>query len=46
LSAWTYEEAFKHCSELVVKVKIKYEDVARIVHDNGKIRCFKLEVLE
>ena len=46
LSAWTYEKASEYCSELVVKVKIKYEDVARIVHDNGKIRCFKLEVLE
>jgi hypothetical protein len=45
LSAWTYEGAKKYCSELVVKVKILYKDVARLTHSN-KIRCFRLEVLD
>ena len=46
LSAWTKEEAGEYCSELVVKVKIYYEDVARVVHNGGKIRCSKLTVME
>lgn len=24
----------------------KYEDVGRVVHNGGKIRCFKFEVLD
>lgn len=31
---------------IIVKCKVKYEDVGRIVHKGQKIRCFKLEVLE
>ena len=47
LSAWTEEEAKKFYSRgLIVKVKIKYEDVGRVVHKGGKIRCFKFEVLD
>lgn len=46
LSAWTLENAKDYCDEKIIKVKIKYEDIARIVHDNGKIRCCKFEVLE
>ena len=46
LSAWTKEEAEEYCSELVVKVKIRYEDVARVVHNGGKIRCSRLTVME
>ena len=46
LSVWTEEEARKYCSELVVKVKVNYEDVGRIVHNNGKIRCRKITILE
>ena len=46
LSAWTKERAEKYCSELVVKVKIYYKDVARVVHDGGKIRCSRLMVME
>ena len=33
-------------SKLVVRVKVNYEDVGRIVHNGGKIRCFKIEVLD
>ena len=45
-SAWTEESVKQYCSELVVRVKVRYEDVGRVVHDGGKIRCFKLEVLD
>ena len=45
-SAWTEEEAREYCDELVVRVKVRYEDVGRVVHKGGKIRCFKLEVLD
>ena len=45
-SAWTKEEASKYCNQLVVRIKIRYEDVGRVVHNGGKIRCFKLEVLD
>ena len=45
-SAWTKEEARKYCNELVVRVKVRYEDVGRVVHDGGKIRCFKIEILD
>ena len=46
LSAWTKEGAEEHCSELVVRVKIYYKDVARVVHNGGKIRCSRLTVME
>ena len=45
-SAWTEEGARYYCKELVVRVKVRYEDVGRVVHNGGKIRCFKLEVLD
>ena len=45
LSAWTKEKAADYCNELVIKVKIYYEDVTAVVHDGGKIRCKKLTVL-
>ena len=47
LSAWTKEEALEyHSTGKLIKVKINIEDIGAIVHDNSKIRCFKLEVLE
>ena len=45
-SAWTEKEARAYCDELVVRVKVRYEDVGRVVHDGGKIRCFKMEILD
>ena len=45
-SAWTKKGAREYCDELVVRVKVRYEDVGRVVHDGGKIRCFKLEILD
>ena len=47
LSAWTKEDALEyHNKGKLLKVKIKIEDIGRIVHNNGKIRCFRFEVLE
>jgi hypothetical protein len=46
LSAWTEEKARKHCGELVIKVKINVADIGRIVHNGGKLRCFKFTVLD
>ena len=47
LSAWTYEGAENYNNRgLIVKVKVKYENVGRLVHNSNKIRCFKIEVLE
>ena len=31
---------------IIVRCKIRYEDVGRIVHDGNKIRCFKIEILD
>ena len=45
LSVWTEKKAREYCNQLVIKVKIRYEDIARLVHDNGKIRVTKFEVL-
>ena len=46
LSVWDKDNATSYCKQLVVRVKVKYEDVGRVVHDGGKVRCFKLEVLD
>ena len=46
LSVWTEEKAREYCKLLVVKVKINYEDVGRVVHDGGKIRCKKITILD
>jgi hypothetical protein len=46
LSAWTEEKAKEHCGELVIKVKINVADIGRIVHNGGKLRCFKFTVLD
>ena len=45
-SAWTKEGAREYCKELIVRVKVRYEDVGRVVHNGGKIRCFKMEILD
>ena len=46
LSAWTLEGAKEYCKELIFKVKIHIEDIAAIVHENKKIRCTKLQIIE
>lgn len=46
LSVWDDENSRNYCSELVVKCKVYYSDVARVVHEGGKIRCSKIMILE
>lgn len=46
LSAWTEDKAREYCSELVVRIKIYYKDIARVVHEGGKIRAIRIEVLD
>ncbi|MEG1009022.1 MAG: hypothetical protein RSF67_04270, partial [Clostridia bacterium] len=46
LSVWTEKEAKEYCDELVVRCKVYYKDVARLIHDNGKIRCTKIQILD
>jgi hypothetical protein len=47
LSAWTKEEAYKYYSKgKILKVQIPISKVGAIVHNNNKIRCFELKVLE
>ena len=46
LSVWDEANARYYCPKLIVKCKIFYEDVARVVHDGGKIRCSKITILE
>ena len=46
LSVWTEENARKYSNELVVKVKVRYEDVGRVVHNGGKVRCRKITILD
>ena len=49
LNVGTYEHAKKYLEGkigLIVKCKIYYKDIGRIVHDGDKVRCFKITVLE
>jgi hypothetical protein len=47
MSTWTEKRAKSYCdSGLIVKVKVKYEDVGRLVHNSNKIRCSKIEILD
>ena len=47
LSAWTKEKALEyHNKGKLLKVKIFIEDIGAIVHNNNKIRCKKLTVIE
>ena len=45
LSCWTYEEAENYCNQLVIQVRFKIEDLAAVVHQGGKLRVSKFEVL-
>jgi len=46
LSAWTEKKAREYCDQKIIKVKIHLDDVAALVHDGGKIRCKRFEVIE
>jgi len=47
LSAWTKEKALEYYNRgKLFKVKIDINDIGCFVQDNGKIRCWKLTILE
>ena len=47
LSAWTKEKALEYYNKgKLFKVKIMIEDIGCFVHNNYKIRCRKLKILE
>jgi hypothetical protein len=46
LSAWHEKGARNYCNEKLFKVKIHLDDIACLVHDNQKIRCSKLTIIE
>lgn len=37
-SVWTEDRAKEYCDEMLVRCKVRYEDVCRVVHGGGKIR--------
>ena len=43
--AVNYGDSSSFCYD-VVRCKVRYEDVGRVVHDGQKIRCFRIEVLD
>lgn len=44
-SVWTRGGAEKYWWELVVPCRIEYKDVARIIYEDGRIRCRKMTIL-
>lgn len=44
-SVWTKEQAQRYCEEKVIRVKVYYEDIARVTQNAGKIRCRKITIL-
>ena len=46
LSVWDKANARDYCPELIIKCKVFYKDVARVVHNGGKIRCSKIAILD
>ena len=45
-SVWNEENARGYCSEKIVTCKVYYKDVARVVHNGGKIRCSRITILD
>ena len=50
LNVGTYEFVDCYCSDyensIIVKCKVRYEDVGRLVNNNKKVRYFKIEILD
>ena len=42
----TYATIYSCGNGMLVRCKVRYEDVGRVVHGGNKIRCFKIEVLD
>lgn len=40
-----YAKWYASKNSIIVKCKVRYEDVGRIVHKGGKVRCFRIEIL-
>ena len=45
-TSYFVREYMRNDNGLIIRCKIKYEDVGRIVDKGDKIRCFKIEVLD
>jgi hypothetical protein len=48
-SVWTEDEAREYGkggNVLIIKCKVYYRDVARLVHKNNKVRCSKITILK
>ena len=41
-----YYGNIKNNHYIIVRCKVRYEDIGRIVHNGDKIRCFKIEILD
>ena len=49
LNVGTYSHAKQYLIDkrgIIVKCKVYYKDIGRIVHNGEKIRCFKITILE
>ena len=46
LSVWTESKARLFSNDLVIRVKVNYEDVGRIIHNSNKIRVRKFTVID
>ena len=46
VGSYRYAEKYGTTNIIIVKCKIRYEDVGRLVYCDEKIRCFKIEILE
>lgn len=41
-----YAKWYASKNSIIVKCKVRYEDVGRIVHKGEKVRCFRIEILD
>lgn len=46
LSVWTKGQAKEYGNPYYLKVKVRYEDVGRVIRSGAKIRCTRIEILE
>ena len=45
VGTYKYAKNYGGNKSIIIKCKIRYEDVGRLVHNNKKVRCFKIEIL-
>jgi len=46
LSAWTKEKAYEYNNQKLFKIKVHKDDLSACVHNGGKLRCSKIEIIE